>query len=159
MNVPNLLIEITKQGIIGLEGIFIGKFVDRMESMLNQNGMSINQKQILSDFTVQADHFITARRPDTIFIDKKHHDFQRIDLALPYDTRVYDKEVHKIEKYLNLAWELKNVWNMKVTGVPLVVGALGTLAKAQGKRLKTNGIKTKITELQKTVLMYTSRIL
>ena len=48
---------------------------------------------------------------------------------------------------------------MKVTGVPLVVGALGTLAKAQGKRLKTNGIKTKITELQKTVLMYTSRIL
>ena len=70
MNVPNLLIEITKQGIIGLEGIFIGKFVDRMESMLNQNGMSINQKQILWDFTVQADHFITARRPDMIFIDK-----------------------------------------------------------------------------------------
>ena len=60
---------------------------------------------------------------------------------------------------MNLAWELKNLWNMKVTGVPLVVGALGTLAKAQGKRLKTNGIKTKITELQKTVLMYTSRIL
>ena len=145
--------------MIGSEGIFIGKFVDRMESMLNQNGMSINQKQILWYFTVQTDHFVTARRPDTIFIDKKHHDFQIIDLAIPYDTRVYDKEVHKIEKYLNLAWELKNLWNMKVTGVPLVVGALGTLAKAQGKRLKTNGIKTKITELQKTVLMYTSRIL
>ena len=70
MNVPNLLREITKEGMIGSEGIFIGKFVDRMESMLNQNGMSINQKQILWYFTVQTDHFVTARRPDTIFSDK-----------------------------------------------------------------------------------------
>ena len=39
---------------------------------------------------------------------------------------------------------------MKVTVVLLIVGALGTTAK---------GAETKITELQKTVLIYTSRIL
>ena len=39
--------ESTKEGMIESEGVFIGKFVERMESMLNQNGMSINQKRSL----------------------------------------------------------------------------------------------------------------
>ena len=51
------------------------------------------------------------------------------------------------------------MWNMKVTVVPLVVGALGSPAKAPKKRLKNIGIETKITELQKTVLIHTTRIL
>ena len=98
--------------------------------------------KILWDFTVQTDHFITARRPDKIFIDKEHHECQIIDFAIPYDTRVDDKEVGKIEKYLDLARELKKVWNMKVTLLPLVVGTLGAPAIALEKRLKTIGIET-----------------
>ena len=70
---------------------------------------------------------------------------------MPYDTRVDYKEVEKTGKYLDLTRELEKVWNMKVTVVPLVVGALGTPAKALEKRLKNIGIETKITELQKTV--------
>ena len=94
-----------------------------------------------------------------IFIDKEHHECQIIDFAIPHDTRVDNKEFEKIEKYLDLARELKKVWNMKVTVVPLVDGALDTPAKALKKRLKTIGIKTKIIELQKTVLIHTNRIL
>ena len=94
-----------------------------------------------------------------IFIDKKNHEYQIIiDFAIPYDTRVDNKEVEKIEKYLDLARELKKVWNTKVIVVSLVVRALGTPAKERLKRLKTIGIETKITELQKTVLIHTSRI-
>ena len=81
--------------------------------MLNQNGMSINQKQslritckILWDFTVQTDHFVSAKRPGMIFIDKEHHECQIIDFTIPCDTRVDDKEVEKIEKYFNLAREV-----------------------------------------------------
>ena len=48
---------------------------------------------------------------------------------------------------------------MKVAVVLLVVRALGTPAKALKKRLKTIGIETKITELQKTVLTHTTKIL
>ena len=48
---------------------------------------------------------------------------------------------------------------MKVIVVPLLLGALGAPAKELEKRLKTIGIETKITELQKTVLIHTSRIL
>ena len=55
------------------------------------------------------------------------------------------KEVEKIQEYLDLFKELKNAWNMKMTVVPLVAGALG--------------IDTKINKLQKTVLIHTSRIL
>ena len=84
---------------------------------------------MLWDFTVQTDHFITARRPDIIFIDKKHHECQIIDFAIRYNPSVDDKEVEKIEKYLDLARELKKVWNMTVIMVLLVVGALGTPAE------------------------------
>ena len=43
---------------------------------------------------------------------------------------------------------------------PLVVGAQGTPTKELEERLKTIGIETKITELQKiTVLIHTSKIL
>ena len=94
-----------------------------------------------------------------IFVDKEHHECQIIDFAIPYDTRVDDKEVEKIDKYLDLARELKKVWNVKVTLVPLEVGALGTPAKALEKRFNTISIEIKITELQKTLLIHTSRIL
>ena len=100
-----------------------------MVSMLNQNGISINQK------------------------------YQIIDFTKPYDTRVEDKKVEKIEKYLDLRRELKKVWNMKVTVVQLVVGALGTPAKPLEKRFNTIAIEIKITELQNTGLIHTARIL
>ena len=110
--------------------------------------------KILWDFTVQKDHFLTARRPNMIFIDEKHHKCQIIDFAIPYDTRVDDKEVEKIKKYLDPVREL---WNIKVGVVLLLVGALGTPAKTLGKRLKTIGIDTKVTKLQRAVLIHTSR--
>ena len=39
--------------------------------------------KIFWDFIVQTDHFITARRPDMIFIDKEHHECQIFDFAIP----------------------------------------------------------------------------
>ena len=48
---------------------------------------------------------------------------------------------------------------MKVIVVPLVVGALGTPAKELDKILKTIGIETKTADLQKAVLIHTSKIL
>ena len=94
-----------------------------------------------------------------IVIDKKHYECQTIDFAMPYDIRVDDKEVEEIDKYLDLARKLKKVWNMKVTVVLLVAGVLCTPIKALQKRLETIGIETKITELQNTFLIHTSRIL
>ena len=48
-----------------------------------------------------------------------------MDFAVPVDHRVKTKEREKIAKYLDLARELKNLWNMKETVMLIVVEALG----------------------------------
>ena len=42
----------------------------------------------------------------------------------------------KKDNYLNLAWELKKKWNMKVSVIPIVIGALGTVTKGLVKGLE-----------------------
>ena len=41
-----------------------------------------------------------------------------------------------MDKYLDLAKELKKLWNMKVTIVPIVIGDLGTITKGLLKGLE-----------------------
>ena len=49
-----------------------------------------------------------------------------VDFAVPADHRIKLKECEKKDKYLNLARELKiNLWNMKVTIIPILI-AFGT---------------------------------
>ena len=47
-----------------------------------------------------------------------------VDSTVPIDHRIKVKENEKIYKYQDLAREQKNRWNMKVTVMPNVVGAL-----------------------------------
>ena len=114
--------------------------------------------KILWDFNVQTDHVIEARRPDMIIIDKVKKLCQIVDFAVPYDTKVNTKEVEKIEKYQDLARELRKLWNMKVSIIPVIVGALETTPKIF-KRMEDIGIKTRILELQKTTIIHCARIL
>ena len=91
-------------------------------------------------------HVIEARRPDMIIIDKVKKLCQIVDFAVPYDTKVNTKEVEKIEKYQGLARELRKLWNMKVSIIPVIVGALGTTQKNISKRMEDIGIKTGVAE-------------
>ena len=52
-----------------------------------------------------------------------------VDFAIPADYRIKLKECKKKDKYLDLARELKKLWNMKVMIVPIVIGACGTESK------------------------------
>ena len=52
-----------------------------------------------------------------------------MDFAVPADHRLKLKESEKKNKYHNLARELKRLRNMKVTIIPIVIGALGTVTK------------------------------
>ena len=61
--------------------------------------------------------------------------------AVPMDNRVKLKESEKKDKYLDLARELKKQWNMKVTIIPRVIGALGTVTKGLIKGLEDLEIK------------------
>ena len=52
-----------------------------------------------------------------------------MDLGIPVDHRIKLKESEKKDKYLDLARELKNLWNMKVTIIPFMIAAFGTVTK------------------------------
>ena len=55
--------------------------------------------KVLWDFTTQTDHVIEARRPDLILIKKEENNCTIVDFAIPYDTRIEQKEKEKVEKY------------------------------------------------------------
>ena len=82
--------------------------------------------KLLWNFDIQTDHLITARRPDLIIINHKK---KIVDFAALADHRIKLKEIETKDKYMNLARELKKLWNMKVTIIPIVIGAFGTITK------------------------------
>ena len=50
-------------------------------------------------------------------------------LLVRFDIQVKDKENEKIENYKDLKRELKRIWKLrKVTVVPIIIGALGTVS-------------------------------
>ena len=49
-----------------------------------------------------------------------------MDFAVPADLRIKLKTYEKRDKYLDLARELKKLWNMKVTIMPIVIWNLGS---------------------------------
>ena len=58
--------------------------------------------KLLWDINIQCDNLIEARRPDLIVIDKKEQKGIIIDIAVPADIRVEEKETEKVEKYQDL---------------------------------------------------------
>ena len=115
--------------------------------------------KLLWDFNIQTGHLIPARRPDLIIINKRKRICKIIDFAVQADHRVNLKEGEKKDKYLDLARELKKLWNMKVTIVPIVIGALSTVTKGLLKGLEDMKVGGRVETIQTTALMRTARIL
>ena len=63
-----------------------------------------------------------------------------VDFAAPSDHWVKLKEREQRDKYLNLARELKKLWNMNVTVMLIVIGTLATVTKGVVQALRN--IKT-----------------
>ena len=59
-----------------------------------------------------------------------------VDFAIQTDHRVKIKESKKRDKYVDLAGELKKLWNMKVTDVLIVINAFGTIPTGLVKTLE-----------------------
>ena len=71
-----------------------------------------------------------------------------------------DNKTVKLDlKYLDLARELKKLWNMQVTIIPIVIGAFGTVTKGLLKGLKELEVGGRVETIQTTALMRTARIL
>ena len=72
--------------------------------------------------------------------------------------RLKMKESGNMDKYLNLARELKKPFNTKVTVVPIVINALGTVSKGLERRPKELEVRGRIETIQPTAWLISARI-
>ena len=115
--------------------------------------------KLLWNFDIQTDHLISTRRPDLIVINNNNNNKKVVDFALSANHRIKLKESEKKDKFLDLARELQKLWNMKVTIIPIVIGAYGTVTKGLLKGLQYLEIRGRVDIIQTTTLLRTARIL
>ena len=76
---------------------------------------------------IQTDHLILARRPVLIINNKKKRTCKIVDFAVLADHRIKLKESER---------ESKKLRNMKLTIIPIVIGAFGIVTKELLKGLE-----------------------
>ena len=93
-------------------------------------------------------------------LEKEGRDCFIVDVACPFDTRVAENEREMIDYYQDLKVEVQKIWNCRsVYGMPIAIGALGTvsrLLRVWSSKLGTPGI---IALLQKACLLETAKII
>jgi hypothetical protein len=52
-----------------------------------------------------------------------------IDVAIPLDMNIIQKEAEQKLKYKNLSIEIQQMWNMKCFVIPVIIGATGLVSK------------------------------
>ena len=82
-----------------------------------------------------------------------------MDFAAPADHWIKLKEGEKKDKYQDLASELKELWNMQVTIIPIVIGAFGTLTKGLLKGLGDLKMRERVETTQTTKSLRSAKIL
>ena len=85
--------------------------------------------------------------------------YKIVDFAAPADHRIKLKECEKKDKYHDLARELKKLWNMKATIIPIVSGAFDAITKGLLKGLGDLEVGRRVETIQMTALLRTARIL
>ena len=90
---------------------------------------------------------------------KKERICKIVDFAVLADHRIRLKECEKKYKYFDIARELKKLWKMKVTIIPILIGAFGTVTKGLLKGLEDLEVRGRVELIQTTALLRTVRIL
>ena len=84
---------------------------------------------------------ILCNQPDITVIDKIEKHTYLINIAIPNDKTVVEKEEEKREKYTLLAMEVKEIWQQeKVTFIPLDTSVTGITSKNYTENLQKLGL-------------------
>jgi len=115
--------------------------------------------KLLWDMPIQTDREIRANRPDIIVKDKKENITLLIDMAVPSERNLANKEREKISKYKDLEIEISRMWQTRTATIPVVLSALGLVRRGMQFHMKDLDLKKfSVETLQKTVLLGTMRI-
>lgn len=103
---------------------------DRSEKWYDHQAAAVLESddvKILWDFNIWCDRMVEARRPDIVVVDKRNAETKIIDITVPGDLRVKDKEAEKIQKYQDLVIDVNRMWKTRARVIPIAVGALGAV--------------------------------
>ena len=116
--------------------------------------------KILWDFLIQCDRTIQACKPDLVLVDKRKKEAIIVDVAVPKERLVAEREIDKVQKYQELRREIQRIWGLsKVTVVPIVIGTLGGVTDKLPEYLSRLTKRISPSQLQKTVLFASSNTL
>ena len=103
--------------------------------MHNQESFLENETpKLLWDFAIRSDPLISAKRLDLVIISMKNRTCRIVDFTVSADHCVKLRESKNKDKNLDPTRELKKLWNMNVTVIPVAIGTLGRV---------TGGIRNK----------------
>jgi len=97
---------------------------------------------VLWNQAVHTDREVTANRPDIIIKNKKEKTCTLIDVAIPADRNVVQKEGEKKLKYKSVWVEIQRMWNLKCTIIPVIIGATGIVTRSLRKNFGSCTRKT-----------------
>ena len=96
-----------------------------------------------------------------VVVEKENNKAIIVDIASPWDHRVYEKEVKRERNIRTLREKLEDyAWGIRhLEEVPVVVGALGVVSNRLDAWLEKLGVTIRTGLLQKTALLGLARIL
>ena len=100
------------------------KWYDHQPLAVTEN----REVRITWDMTVYTGKKLNYNRPDSTLARKDTQEWTPIDIAVPVDQNIINTEEEKVDRYQDLAFEIKRIHRAsKVTVIPIVIGALGTI--------------------------------
>ena len=79
-----------------------------------------------------------------ILQDHKNNPFLLIELVFPMDKNLLSGEFGKISKYKDVENEIKRMWHLKPTLIPVIVGALGTVKKKVQTNIYNKSLESQV---------------
>lgn len=115
--------------------------------------------KIYWDRSIITDQRIEANRPDIVVFEKTTNKITIFDVAIPLSNNIQSTYNTKIEKYRNLAEELREMYRAESVKIcPFILSATALIPNHLLTNLEEHGIKSSIYEIQKAVVLDTCRI-
>ena len=132
------------------------KWYDYQPLPIVENG----EVRVTWDMTIYTDKVLKHNRPDITLVHKDTQDWTLIDIAVPADQNIIRTEEEKVEKYQDLAFEIRRIHGAsKVTVIPIVIGALGSISKRAKTWYDKLGVPEFIGSVQLSAILGTAHLL
>ena len=132
------------------------KWYDHQPLPTAENG----EVRITWEMTIYTDKVLKHNRPDITLVHKDTQKWILIDIAVPVDQNITRTEEENVEKYQELAFEIRRLHGAsKVTIIPIVIGAFGSISKGAKTWFGKLDVPEFLGSVQLSVILGTAHLL